>query len=106
MSDILTRFDWNGEDVTVERVQDVEPILEHAQELAKQPNPKGDRMWHKWSLPNVIIEQLYLRYAEGELKPLDQEFWKWVDKTIMTDADYAKFRTANSANQFFMGYGS
>lgn len=106
MSDILTRFHFDGQDrVAVERVQDVEHSLEHAKELAKQANSRTD-VRHKWHLPNVLIEKLYNRYCGGGIaKPMNTEFWVWVDKEVMTDESLSAFRTNNSSNPFFIGYG-
>lgn len=87
------------------QVQDVTDILERNKELAKQPNPKGDRFWHKWSLPNTVVDQLYHRYSAGGVaKPMNDEFWKWVDGIVMSDPDYLHFRTGNKSNPFFVGY--
>ena len=105
MSDIRTRIILDGADVHVNRVQDVEPTLEWAKERAKLPNPKGEKFWEKWTLAPVQVEQLFNKYSEGDYsKKMDKEFWAWVDKIVMTDADYAYCRLANKSNPFFIGY--
>src|SRR5512139_2424092 len=98
MSDIRTRLILDGDSLHVNRVQDVEPTIEWAVEQAKLPNPKGEKFWPKWEIPPVIQEQFYNIYAAGRFPApsMDQEFWAWVDKKIMTDPDYAKFRLANT----------
>ena len=105
--EILTRWylDPGENAVTVQRVQDVTDILERNKELAKLPNPKGDKVWHKWSLPNAEVEKLFFKYSEGDpSKVMDDEFWKWVDGIVMSDPDYLHFRTGNRSNPFFTGY--
>jgi len=107
MTDWLdTRIRFRGDEIDVQRTQDVEDILENAKELAKQPNPTGDHFWDKWTLPNVIVEQFYIKYNEGRVdpKPMNQEFWLWVDKEVMTNPDYSRFRTGNKSRPFVMGY--
>jgi len=103
---IRTQFYLDGDTVAVNRVQDVEPTLEWANEQRKLPNPKGEKFWPKWELPPVIQEQLYIKYSQGRFPapPMDVEFWQWVDKKVMTDPDYSKFRLANTSNPFFLGY--
>src|SRR5512139_2575642 len=106
MSDIRTRFHFDGDDLIVNRVQDVEPTLDYAFAQRNLPNPKGEKFWPKWTLPPVEQEKLFNVYSEGKspVPSMDTEFWQWVDKKIMTDPDYSKFRLANTSNPFFMGY--
>jgi len=103
---IRTDFILDGNDIHVNRVQDAEPVLEWAKERAKLPNPKGDKFWERWTLTNVQVEQLYNKYSQGQIPApaMDTEFWQWVDKTVMSDADYAHCRLANTSNPFFIGY--
>ncbi len=104
--DIRTRFIFEDNHFHVNRIQDVEPTLDYITEQRNQPNPKGEKFWPKWEIPPVIQEQLYVKYSEGRFPapPMDQEFWVWVDKKIMSDPDYSKFRLANTSNPFFLGY--
>ena len=103
---IRTHLVLDGDDLLVNRVQDAEPLLEWAKERAKQPNPKGEKFWEKWTLTNVQIEDLYNKYSKGTIPapPMDQEFWQWVDKTVMSDADYTHCRLINKSNPFHIGY--
>lgn len=107
MSEVRTRFTLEGDDLHVNRVQDAEPLLEWAKERRKLPNPKGEKFWEKWTLTTVQVEQLYNIYAKGQAAPppMDNEFWAWVDKKVMSDPDYAYCRLANTSNPYFMGYG-
>ncbi len=104
--DVRTEVYLEGDAVNVNRVQDVEPLLEWAKDRAKLPNPKGEKFWEKWTLTNVQVEQLYNKYAQGQFPPpeMDTEFWQWVDKTVMTDSDYTHCRLINTSNPFFLGY--
>ena len=48
---------------------------------------------------------MFNKYSEGDLsKTMNQEFWAWVDKKVMTDPDYAYCRLVNTSNPFFIGY--
>lgn len=100
---VRTRLILDGNDLHVNRVQDVEPTLDYAHDQ-RQWGGKGEEFRPKWTIPPVIQEQLYNLYTQGEMKPMDTEFWKWVDKKIMTDPDYAKFRLGGGPNTFFVGY--
>lgn len=100
------RFHKDSEKLVVERWQDVEPYIENSKEQQKLPNPKGDKFWPKWSLPPIEIIKFYDRYAAGDTfnKPMNQEFWEWVDKQVMGNSDYAFFRTSNPSNPFKLGW--
>lgn len=103
MSDLLTRFHFDNDAVTVERVQDVEDIIEY-NKLLRDQSQVGADFHQKWSLPNVMIERFYLEYAgDNAAPPMNGEFWAFVDKK-MNDPDYAKFRTDNPSSPFFIGY--
>lgn len=105
MSDLLTSFKYNASDDTLHIVntQDVEPYLEE-NKLRREANTVGKDWKHKWHLPNVLVEKFYLEYTGGTFKPMNNEFWHWVDRKIMTDADLAYFRTNNSSNPFWIGH--
>jgi len=106
MSDSRTRITLDGNAVHVVRVGDVSPTLDYAAEQRNLPNPKGERFWPKWTIPPETQEKFYTMYVGTQLPPppMDSEFWAWVDKKIMTDPDYSKYRLANTSNPFFMGY--
>ena len=92
-------------EITINRVQDVEAILERAKEVCKNFTPGGDTR-PKWTLSNVQIEKFYLEWCGDKLPPppMNQDFWKWVDKRVMSDPDYAYCRTSNKASAFFSGF--
>ena len=104
MSNVRTRLILEGDNLSVNRVQDIEPTLEWAKERAKESNSRGD-MREKWTLPPVEVEKLYIRYTgQNPAAPMDQEFWMWVDQKVMTEEYYAPFRLGNKSNPFFLGY--
>jgi hypothetical protein len=93
---IATRFhlDRNGRDLTVERVQDVEPILDHNKLLRALPQ-KSDWGRHKACIPNVIYERWFNEYNAGRVPPdLDMfgpEFSAFVNVKL-DDPDWAYLR--------------
>ena len=105
--EIQTKFhiDRATGEITINRVQDVEDILERAKEMCKNFTPGGDTR-PKWTLSNVQIEKFYLEWCKDKLPPpeMNQDFWKWVDKRVMSDPDYAYCRTSNKASAFFSGF--
>ncbi len=59
MSDILTGFDSDGDKLIVNRVQDVEPILERNKALMTHDDGYSEArdVRRAASIPNVIVEQ-------------------------------------------------
>lgn len=106
MRDDSTHVSLEGADLVVRRYQDSQDIADRAQMLREQPN-RGD-FHHKWSCPNVLIDQFYQEYCgdfNGVAKPMDQEFWAFVNKK-MKDPQYRVFWCADPQFQFRVGYGS
>ena len=83
------------------RTQDVEPLLEHNKFL-REKTARGD-FKHKWDLPVVMVNRFYDEYSKGELRPMNEEFWAWVDSKIMSNPDLSAFRTNNTSN-FRVGF--
>ncbi len=107
MSDLLTGFKYEhvGDEFHITSVQDVEPYLEE-NKRRRESNTVGQDWKHKWHLPNVLVEKFYSEYTGGTFKPMNEEFYVWVDKKIMSDPDLSKFRTNDPANPFHLGYRS
>ncbi len=103
--EVDTHLALEGEDLVVRRSQDAQDIADRAKMLRDQPN-RGD-FHHKWSAPNILIEQFYQEYCgpEGAAKSMDQEFWQWVHRK-MQDPQYKVFWTHDPQNQFRVGYTS
>lgn len=88
-----------------ERVQDVEPILEHNKYLQGEPQ-KSDWGRHVASVPSVIVEKwLNEEYARGNvhLRYLGPGFDEWFQKKIK-DPDNKAWRVDNPSNPFYMGW--
>lgn len=107
MSDVQANvlLDTNGEDLTIQHVQDVEPILEH-NKILRGMDQKSDVMRHIASIPDVI----YLQWFEDEqkrgntsLKIYSKEFDEIVHKKLK-DPEWAYLRTDKPA--LLLGFGS
>lgn len=103
--DDSTHVALEGGDLVVRRFQDAQDIADRAQMLREQPQ-HGD-FHHRWSLPNVLVDQFYQEYcgsfAEGSIKPMNEEFWAWVHKK-MKDPQYKVFWCHDPGFQFRVGY--
>lgn len=96
MSDVLTRFHQHASEdaVTIERIQDVEPILEYNHFL-RSLSQKSDWGRHKAKIPNVIYERWFNEYNEGrstpDLRIFGPEFSEYVNKKL-NDPEWAYLR--------------
>lgn len=97
MSDVVTRV-WSEPSERryhFERVQDVEPILEHNKMLRSMPQ-KSDWGRHIGSIPNVIYEKWFNEYNEGrsppDLRIFGPEFGEYVRRKL-NDPEWAYLRT-------------
>ena len=107
MSDLETRFhSVDKNTVAVERIQDVEPILDHNKLLRSLPQ-KSDWGRHIASIPNVIYERWFNEeYARGNVSV--RMFTKEFDEIVarkLKDPEWAFLRTDNPSNPFHMGWG-
>jgi len=65
---MLTKFHFDGDDVHVENIQDVESILEHNKILRDQRQTKTDGLKHVASIPNIVsIQWLNEEYMRGNV---------------------------------------
>ena len=83
----------------VQTVQDVEPLLDRNQALANDPDYTRAGIKSGWahaaSIPATIQHKLLIEYSGG--RPgvyMDDGYWEFVKRKVMTDPDYARFRTA------------
>lgn len=100
-------LDSNGQDLAVEHVQDVQPILEQ-NKLLRTLQQKSDCTREVADIPNVIlIRWLNEEHARGntELRMFSFEFNQIV-KRKLRDPDWANLRTDSQQVQGFMGFGS
>src|SRR5579859_2285038 len=107
MIDTRIHIDPNGQDLTIEAVQDVEPILELNKKL-RSMEQRSDWGRHVASIPNVILTKwLNEEYANGNvnLRMFTPEFNELVDRKLK-DPEWAYLRTDSAHVQGFMGFGS
>lgn len=96
MSEVFTRVktDTTERKYHFERIQDVEPILEHNKLLRTMPQ-KSDWGRHVASIPNVIYEKWFNEYNAGRSKPdlsmFGPEFSAFVEQKLK-DPDWAYLR--------------
>jgi hypothetical protein len=96
-----THLALEGDDLIVRRYQDSEDIADRAKMLREQPN-RGD-FHHKWSAPNVLVDQLFQEYCGDTVKCMDDEFWQWMHKK-MQDPEYRVFWCHDPQSQMRVGY--
>ena len=102
MSGLATRFhlDSNGQDLAVEHIQDVEPILAWNKE-ARRDEQYGDWGRHVARIPNVIyVKWLNEEHARGNarLRMFTPEFDLIVQKKL-NDPEWAYLRTDRPKRQ-------
>ena len=92
--------------IVVEKIEDVEPILERNKQLKSEEQAiKWGR--HEASVPDVIVTKwLDDEYKRGntELRFLGPGFDKWFDKKLQ-DPDNRAWRVDNPSNPFHVGWG-
>jgi len=96
MSGVVPRvhLEPDGTSLTIEHVQDVEPILARNQALRAQPQ-RSDWGRHIATIPNVILVRwLNEEYARGntQLRMFTREFDEIVERKLR-DPDWAYLRT-------------
>lgn len=101
---VQTIYHADGRELTVVRVQDVQPILEHNAVL-RTMEQRSDWGRHRASVPNVVLEKWLNEAAErGHIMQFgSDEFYEMVERKL-NDPDNYKFRT-DTANAF-LGFGS
>jgi len=108
MMDVRIHLDSNGEDLAVEHIQDVEPILESNKVLRTQ-DQNSDWGRHIAEIPNVIyVKWLDEEHARGNttLRLFTPEFDAIVQKKLK-DPEWAYLRTDKPALiTGWMGFGS
>lgn len=106
MSDIHTRLHFDGRTIARERVQDVEPILEHNKRL-RSIEQHSDWGRHIASIPNVILERWFNEeYERGNVSL--RLYSKEMDAIVarkLKDPEWAFLRTDSHFNGT-LGFGS
>lgn len=102
-------LDSNGQDLAIENIQDVEPILERNKLLRTLDQTKTDGMKEIAEIPNVILIQwLNEQHAKGneDLRLFTPEMDEIVKKKL-ADPDWAHLRTDKPGLIVgWMGFGS
>jgi len=107
MLDMRIHLDSNGQDIAVEMVQDVEPIIEHNKVLRSLAQ-KSDWGRHVASIPNVIMTRWLneeLERGNTTIRMFGPEMDALVDRKLK-DPEWAYLRTDSAIVQGFMGFGS
>lgn len=94
MSDIKTRLWFDDGDITVERIQDVEPVLERNKRLQNEPQKLAGSFRHIGSIPNVILERWMNEEGVGVLRMDKQEFHQFIMRKLK-DPDNRWLRTSD-----------
>lgn len=100
-----TRIHVDGKELTIERTQDVEPIIERNKAL-QSVEQKSDWGRHIASIPNIFLEQwLNDEWKRGNvgLEFGSDEFWKIV-KRKLDDPEWQFLRVDGVSSQ--TGWGS
>lgn len=103
---VQTLYHADGKQLTVQRVQDVEPILEHNKTL-RALEQRSDWGRHRYSIPNVVLEGwLTDEWKRGNsgLQWGSEEFFQLVERK-MQDPDNAAWIVESSFNGQ-LGFGS
>lgn len=104
---VTTELHADGGSFTINRIQDVEPILDRNKELQSIAQ-KSDWGRHIASVPNIFLEKwLNEEWERGNigLQFGTEEFWRLVERKLQ-DPDWKFLRTDSSQVQGFMGFGS
>lgn len=96
----------DGDTVVVRNFEDAQDIADGAKLLSEIPQHGAD-FHHKWSLPTTQVINFYNQYCGDGFashKPMNAEFWAWVDKK-MKDPQYRVFWTYNPSNPYRLAWG-
>lgn len=103
---VQTLYHADGRSLTIERVQDVEPLLEHNAVL-RTMEQRSDWGRHIASVPNVILEKwLNEEWQRGNVSMQfgSDEYYQMVERKLQ-DPEYRAFRVDASFNGL-LGFGS
>ena len=92
--------------IVAEKIQDVEPILDHAKRLQSEQQ-KSDWGRHVMTVPDVlVVKELNRAHARGntQLRYLGPGFDDWFKETFIDNPEYRDFRTDNPSNPFHLGW--
>ena len=92
MNDIKTRLWFEDGDITVERVQDVEPIIDQNKRLQALPQKRAGSFRHIGTIPNVILERWIVEDGVNYLALSKEEFDRMIMRKLR-DPDWKWLRT-------------
>jgi hypothetical protein len=95
MSDVRTTIHQDGRELTINRVQDVEPILENNKRLRNEAQDRKSSFRHIASIPNVLLEKWLneeLLRGNRSIRWGSAEFDGLI-KRKLRDPEYAYLRT-------------
>jgi hypothetical protein len=99
----MRRLYIDGDKVHIAMKGDAEDLAKEIHERRALPQ-RGD-FREKWALDTVMINKFYSDYCgHGAPRPMDQEFWSWVDRK-MSQPEYSVFRLDDPANAYRLGWG-
>jgi hypothetical protein len=91
MSWVETRASFDDGKLIFERVQDVEPILDHNKALQNTAQKRGD-FRHIGTIPNVILEKWMNEEGAPVLTMSKDEFARFIRRKL-NDPDWRHLRT-------------
>lgn len=94
MSDVSTEFHLIGGDLVVNRVQDVEGILDRNKALQNAQQKWAGDFRHIGTIPNVILEKWINESGHNILAWSNEEFGQFI-KRKLRDPDNAWLRTTS-----------
>jgi hypothetical protein len=101
---VHTQTHQDGKTTVINRVQDVEPVLERNKELQKIPQ-RSEWFRHTATIPNVILEQwLQEEWSKGnaDLTWSSKEFEQIIRKKL-ADPDWKYLKVIDSAPRYVTG---
>lgn len=90
---VSTSFHMDGHALTVQRVQDVEPILDHNKALQNTPQ-RTESFRHVGTVPNVILEKWINEEGAPVLSMSAHEFKRFIRRKL-NDPDYRWLKTTD-----------
>jgi hypothetical protein len=96
MSQIYSEYIFKDGDLTVNRVQDVEPILDKNKWLQTVAQPWAGTFRHVATIPNVILEKWINEEGAPVLSMSKQEFSQFIKKKL-NDPDWRYLKTTADA---------
>jgi len=103
----MLKFHGDGDNIAIEMIQDVEPILERNKDLQKQEQ-RSDWGRHVASIPNVILMRwLNEEYERGNvgIRLFNPEMDAVVERKLK-DPEWRYLRTDCAHINGFLGFGS